>query len=84
MDEASKLYTTISTHRGLYRYNCLPFGVSATPAIFQRTLEKLLYGIPNVCVYLDSVLVIGKTSKEHLENLGDVLNSLETAGMKLK
>ena len=84
LDEVSKPYTTISTHRGLYRYNHLPFGMSAAPAIFQRTLETLLRGIPNVCVYLDNILVTGKTSKEHLENLGEVLTRLETAGMRLK
>ena len=84
LDEASKFYKTISTRRGLYRYNRLPFGVSAAPAIFQRTLETLLCGIPNVCVYLDDTLVTGKTSKEHLKNLGEVLTRLETAGMRLK
>ena len=83
LDEASKHYTTIGTHRGLYRYNCLPFGVLAAPAIFQRTLETLR-DIPNVCVYLDDILVMDKTSKEHLENLGEVLTRLETAGMRLK
>jgi len=34
LDEASKQYVTINTHKGLYRYNRLPFGVSAAPAIF--------------------------------------------------
>ena len=84
LDEAPKPYTTISTHRGLYRYNRLPFSVSAAPAIFQRTLDTLLQGIPNVCVYLDDILVTGKTNKEHLENLREILTRLETAGMRLK
>ena len=82
--DESKPYTTINTHRGLYSYNRLPFGISAAPAIFQRTLETLLQGIPNVCVYLDDILVTGKTTKEHLDNLKEVLTRLETAGMRLK
>ena len=48
------------------------------------TLEILLQGIPNVCVYLDDILVTGKTNKEHLKNLGEVLTRLETAGIRLK
>ena len=84
LDETPKPYTTIKMHRGLYRYNHLPFSVSAVPAIFQRTLETLLHGIPNFYVYLDDILVTGKTNKEHLENLGEVLTRLETAGMRLK
>ena len=82
--DESKPYTTINTHRGLYTYNCLPFSISAAPAIFQRTLETLLHSIPNVCVYLDDILVTGKTTKEHLDNLTEVLTRLETAGMRLK
>ncbi len=31
LDEDSKNYVVINTHRGLYRYNRLPFGVSSAP-----------------------------------------------------
>ena len=34
LDESSQEYVTINTHRGLYRYTCLPFGVASVPAIF--------------------------------------------------
>ena len=34
LDEASQKLVTINTHRGLYKYNRLPFGVSAAPLIF--------------------------------------------------
>ena len=84
--DESKPYTTINTHTGLYIHiaNRLPFDISAAPAIFQRILETLLHGIPNFCVYLDDILVTGKTTKEHLDNLKEVPTRLETAGMRLK
>jgi hypothetical protein len=46
LDEESKQYTTIYTHKGLYQYNRLPFGVSSAPGIFQPTMENMLQGIP--------------------------------------
>lgn len=84
LDEGSKEYVTINTHKGLFRYNRLPFGVSSAPAIFQRTMEGLLQGIPNVAIYLDDILVTGSTEKEHLQSLTTVLSRLEAAGLRLK
>ena len=48
LDQNSKELTTINTHQGLCRYTRLPFGVASAPAIFQRTMDTLLQGIPNV------------------------------------
>ena len=84
LDEESRQYVTINTHRGLFRYNRLPFGVSSAPSIFQRVMETLLQGIPGVCVYLDDILITGHTEAEHLENLTEVLRRLAKGGMRLK
>ena len=84
LDEQSKKIVAINTHKGLFQYNRLPFGVSAAPSIFQRTMETLLQGLPGVCIYLDDILITGKTDQEHLNNLSAVLQRLSAAGMKLK
>ena len=47
LDEESRKYVTINTHKGLYRYNRLPYGVSCAPGIFQRCIEGLLHDIPH-------------------------------------
>ena len=84
LEEESKKYVTINTQRGLYRYNRLPFGVASAPAIFQRTMEDILRGIPQVSVYIDDVLVTGKTEEEHLKTLDQVLTRMQRAGLWLK
>ena len=55
------------------------FGVPAAPAIFQRTMKA-----PNVCVYLDDILVTGKTEADYLSNLYTVLTRLDDVGVHLK
>ena len=83
LDEESRKLTTINTHKGLYQYRRLPFGVSAAPAIFQRTMECMLRNIPHVCVYLDDILITGVDDAEHNDNLSKVLDRLNKAGLKL-
>ena len=84
LDEESKKLVVINTQKGLYKYNRLPFGIASAPALFQRTIEGILQGIPNVSVYLDDILISGKTDAVHLKNLDEVLNRLEKAGLRLR
>ena len=56
------------------------------PAIFQHLMETVLAGLVcTYCVmYLDDILVIGRTVKEHLDNLEKVFERLWEAGLRLK
>ena len=84
LDKSSRPYVTINTHKGLFTYNRLPFGVSSAPSIFQRVMETVLQGIDGVCVYIDDILVTGATDDQHLDHLDKVLKRLQEAGLKLK
>ena len=84
LDEESKDLTTVNTQKGLFRYTRLPFGISSSPAIFQRTMDNVLQGLTNVVVYLDDILITGNTEEEHLDNLEKVLQRLKSAGLRLK
>ena len=84
LDDESRKYTTINTSKGLFEYTRLPFGINAAPGIFQRTMENLLSQIPMTTVYLDDILIAGKTVEEHDKHLKMVLDKLQQHGMTLK
>ena len=80
--EESKKYLTINTHKGLFQYNRLVFGVTSSPAIWQRAIDQVLQGIPGTQCVLDDIIVSGKTDEEHLENLESMFKRLHDAGLK--
>ena len=79
---ASKQYLTINTHKGLYQYNRMVFGIASAPAIWQRAMDQVLQGIPGTQCYLDDIIVTGKDDKEHLANLEQVLTRLRDYGLR--
>ena len=82
LEDNSKLLTTINTHKGLYVYNRLVFGITSSPAIWQRTMDKILQGLPGVQCHQDDMIITGRTDEEHLINLRNVLSRLQECGLK--
>ena len=84
LDDESKEFMVINTHKGLYQYSRMPFGISSAPAIFQRAIDNILQGLSNVLCYLDDILIIGATDQEHIHNVEEVLKRLQDHGIKLQ
>uniref|UniRef100_A0A5S6QP63 RNA-directed DNA polymerase n=1 Tax=Trichuris muris TaxID=70415 RepID=A0A5S6QP63_TRIMR len=84
LDEESKKMVVINTHKGLFQYNRLPFGVKAAPAIFQKAMDAMLTGIPKVAAYLDDIIITGASDEEHLRTLETVLSRLLDYGFRIK
>ena len=78
--------TAFVTHEGLYEFNVMPFGLKNAPGTFQRLMNTVLAGlVPQRCLdYIDDVLVLGRSWKDHLRNLELVYQRLRDAGLKLK
>lgn len=86
MDEADKPKTAFVTRKGLYQFRVMPFGLSNAPATCERLMEQILRGLQwkKCLIYLDDVIVFGKSFEETLSHLSCVLERLQTAGLKLK
>jgi hypothetical protein len=81
MEENSKKYLTVNTHKGLYKFHRMLFGVASTPA-WQRTMNKYQTTIPSVQCVLDDMIVTGKDNAEHFNNLESVLSRLQQYQLK--
>ena len=86
VDEKDREKTAFCTPDGLFEFKVMPFGLCNAPATFQRLMDMVLAGLQwtNCLVYIDDIVVIGKTFPEHLQNLTRVLQRLGEAGLKLK
>jgi len=73
LDDDSKKYVVVNTHKGLFCYNRLRCGVLPALGIFQQVMECFLKDIPRVVVYLDDLLLTGPSVDEHLSTLNKVL-----------
>ncbi|TMS33249.1 hypothetical protein L596_001009 [Steinernema carpocapsae] len=84
LDEESKQCMTINTHKGLFQYQSIPFGVASAPAIFQRVMEQMLNGMEGVIIYLDDITLTASTDEDHLLRLEEVLKRLSNYGFRIK
>ncbi|CAH8585581.1 unnamed protein product, partial [Dicrocoelium dendriticum] len=86
VEESDRAKTAFVVPSGFYEFQTMPFGLSNAPATFQRLMQKVLHELmPHKClVYLDDVIVHGKTKDEHLNNLAEVLTRLVNVGLKLQ
>ena len=78
--------TAFTTPSGLFEFKVIPFGLCNAPATFQRLMDMVLAGMQwkSCLVYLDDVIIVGKTFQDHLCNLREVFQRLRDAGLKLK
>ena len=65
LEEESRDIVTFITHRGLYRFKRLPFGLVTAPEIFQRKMDEILADCEGTYWYLDDVGVEGSSVAEH-------------------
>ena len=78
--------SAFSTHRGLFEFTRMPFGLCNAPATFQRLMQVILTGLEgkSCFVYLDDILVVSSTFEDHLHHLAELFERLRQAGLRLK
>ena len=75
--------TALYANGQLYHYVRCPFGLKNAVAYCCRLMAKVLNGIENVLVYLDDVLIHGRTQAQHDTALQQLLERIETHNLSL-
>ena len=83
LEPGSRPLTTIVTPFGLYQFTRLPFGIKSSPAIFQEVMLRVTANLKGILVYLDDILVMGKTQDEHDTHLKSLLETLKNHNIRI-
>ena len=86
LDEESQNVTAFVTPMGLYKWKRLPMVLASAPGAFQNLMELIMAGLfyEVALVYLDDIIIFGRSFEEHLNRLDLVLGRLKDAGLKEK
>ncbi len=86
MDSDARDKSAFVTTSGLYAWNVLPFGLCNAPTTFERLMDNVLAGLrwDTLLVYLDDVIVFGRSIPESIERLATVFGRFRNAGLKVK
>ncbi|GFV96247.1 retrovirus-related Pol polyprotein from transposon 297 [Trichonephila clavipes] len=70
---------------GTFRYKRMPFGLRNVPETFQHLMDQFRNGLPNVniLVYLDDIVVLSETFKQHIEDLRMVFDRFKNLNYAL-
>ncbi len=83
LDDESRYITTFSTHKELYRYKQLNFGISSTSEIFQKAISDLITDIDGAENISDDCIIGGADQEDHDRILLSVLWRLIHNGLTI-
>lgn len=79
----SRHITTFSTHKGLYRYKRLSFGINAAAEKFQDVIASAISDIPNTKNISDDIICYGRSPEEHDKALHKLLQRCSDLNLTL-
>jgi hypothetical protein len=66
--ETSQEFCKLNTPFGSFKCKRMPFGISSAPGVYQEVISSILAGIDRIFIYLDDILLWGKTQEIMLTN----------------
>ena len=85
MNEADIPKTSFTTMYGNYQFLVMPFGLCNAPATFQREMNRVLFPLIGVCmfVYIDDLVIFSKSFDEYINDIIKVFTIIRDNGLKV-
>jgi transposase InsO family protein len=85
LDPSTRHKTAFATHRNLYEFCRLPFGLSSSPAVFQTVLQKIFskLAFKFLVIYMDDILLFSRSFEDHITHLEQTFKVLRDNNLKL-
>jgi len=74
--------TAFSGRGAHYEYVVMPFGLKNASPTFQRAMDRICRGLEHTRVFIDDSLVSSILAQQHVEDVGETLGRIGSAGMK--
>ena len=86
LNETDKEKTAFSMPRGKFEFNVTPFGLCNAGASYQRLMDITLSGLSSsrILAYMDDIVVFSRSFPEHLYDLTEIFQRLQTSNISLK
>lgn len=83
-DSCEKTAFTVP-RRGLFEYVVMPFGIANAPATQQRLMDEIFGPLlgENLFIYIDDIVVVSSSFREHIAMLQEVFRRLKDAGLTI-
>ena len=81
MSPSARKKTAIICPLGLFEYDYMPFGLKNASATFQRFIDQVCQGLPNVMAYVDDIIIFSKTEEEHKSQVFKLFQRLDSFGV---
>ena len=86
IEEESRQYTAFSTPQHHYQFKRLSFGLKNSGMAFQKVMQQILAPLlsHNIIIYIDDILIMSRSFKEHVNIVSKVLRLLNDYKIKIK
>ena len=82
--EEDREKTAFAVPKGQFEMNVMAFGLCNSQSTYQRVIDQVLSGVPQVEAYIDDACVHTRDAEEHATHLKKALDAYKTANMQLR